>query len=355
MCGSLAAGTASASLDTTLRAWEDTAWIPPDDVRYARAVGRLRVKEKELLSARRLRTIAETADLDAAVADLEDTVYGPALAGLTHPEDFEEALVQELKRAYELLNELCLEPQIEQWLRLRHDVANVKALLKGGATLPLSPVGNVPTEVLREALEAGDYRNVPPAVGCLAAGAAAASQQEGLLPMELWLDREAYAAQAELLVGRRNPFLGELLRIKVDLANLASLVRFNRLERSRADAPLYIAPGGSFGLRFWLRLSGMPLEEIQEAFFMTEYHGLVAQGLDRLSETGSFAILEKLSEEHFMEHLREAKYSVFGVEPLVAFALAKEHEIAMLRMILVGKQNRIASQFLVDRISTCYV
>ena len=88
---------------------------------------------------------------------------------------------------------------------------------------------------------------------------------------------------------------------------------------------------------------------------MTEYHSLATQGLDQLGETGSFAALEKLSEEHVMRHLRDAKTFVFGVEPLVAFVLAKEHEMAMVRMILVGKRNDISSERLVDRISMCYV
>jgi V/A-type H+-transporting ATPase subunit C len=335
--------------------WTDTAWTPPDDTRYARAVGQIRVLERELLTARRLRGVAEAHDLEQALHDLEDTIYGPTLSGLAHPEDFEDALEEELRRTYELFAELCLEPEVDTWLRMRHDAANIKALLKGGTVVPLSSVGRVPAEELRGSMEVAEYRDLPAAVADLAEDAARVAENDGLLAMELFLDREVLALQTALVATRRKTYLSDLTRVRIDLANLAVVARVTRLGRSRAQASNYLAMGGSFDRGFWLKLCGMPLEEIQEAFFMTEYQSLATQGLDQLGETGSFATLEKLSEEHLMGRLRDAKTFVFGVEPLVAFVLAKEHEMAMVRMILVGKQNEIPSDQLVDRISMCYV
>ncbi len=338
-----------------LSAWMDTAWIPPDDTRYARAVGRVRVRERELLPVRRLRTLAECPDLEAAVLELEDSVYGPGLSGLAHPEDFERALQDELKRTYELFSELCLEPEVGQWLRIPHDAGNIKAVLKGGAALSLSEVGLARPAELREAIGEGDYRGLPSHVGRLTQPAVRVAEEEGLLAMELWLDREVVVLQSQLLEGRRNAFLQDLTRIKVDLANLATVIRINRFGKSRTDAARYVAARGSFPTEFWLRLCGIPTEEVQEAFFVTEYHTVAVMGTDHLVETGSFSLLEKLSEEHVMRHLRQAKAFVFGIEPIVAFVLAKEHEVSMVRMVLVGKQNDIPSDLLLERLSLCYV
>jgi V/A-type H+-transporting ATPase subunit C len=343
------------SSSTALSAWIDTAWIPPDDTRYARAVGRVRVRERELLPVRRLRTLAESRDLPAAVLELEDTVYGPELSGLAHPEDFERALHGELRRTYDLFAELCLEPDVDRWLRITHDAGNIKAVLKGGEALSLSETGLAGPEELRQAMGTGDYRSLPEPVARLAQTATRLSEDEGVLAMEVWLDREVVAVQAQTLDGRRRGFLRDLTRTKVDLANLTAVIRINRLAKSRGDAARYFAPGGSFPGEFWLRLCGMPMEEVQEAFFMTEYHTIAVMGTDHLAEAGSFALLEKLSEEHVMQRLREAKTFVFGIEPIVAFVLAKEHEVAMVRMVLVGKQNDIPSDLLMARLSLCYV
>jgi V/A-type H+-transporting ATPase subunit C len=349
-------GTVRAEVTSSLElsAWIDTAWVPPDDTRYARAVGLVRVRERELLSTRRLRALAECEDLDAAVVELEDTVYGPGLSAMAHPEDFETVLQNELKRTYDLFSELCVEPEVDLWLRVAHDAANIKAMVKGGVASPLSEVGLARPEELREAIDAGDYRGLQSHVARLAEEAVRLSEEEGLLAAELWVDREVVAVQDRLSRARRNPFLRDLSRIKVDLANLATTVRLNRFGKSRPEAAPYIAPGGSFTTEFWLRLCGTPYEEVQDAFFMTEYHAVVSTGVDHLAETGSFRVLEKLAEEHLMRRLRDAKTLVFGIEPVVAFVLAKEHEVAMVRMALVGKQNDIPSDLLAARVSLSY-
>ncbi len=335
--------------------WVDTAWVPPDDTRYARAVGRVRVRERELLAARRLRTLAEARGLEAAFLELEDTVYGPELGSLTHPEDFEIALRREVERTYAVFSELCLEPMVDQWLRLAHDTSNIKAWLKGGSESSMSAVGSVPWETCRDAMESGDYRDLPRHVAVLAEGAARLTHDDGLLAAELWLDREVHANRARLAAGRRNAFLEDLTAAKSDLANMVTVVRLNRLGKPRAEAVGYIAPGGSLGAGFWLKLCGMPLQETQEALSVSDYGVVAALGIEQVAESGSFALLEKLSEEYIMRLLRRARALVFGIEPLVAYVLAKEHEVAMVRMVLVGKRNDIPSDLLVDRVSLCYV
>ena len=62
----------------------------------------------------------------------------------------------------------------------------------------------------------------------------------------------------------------------------------------------------------------------------------MAKGGAKLSETGDFALFEKLCEDALMEFNKKAKYESFGIVPIAGYWYAKELEIDNLRIILTG-------------------
>ena len=87
----------------------------------------------------------------------------------------------------------------------------------------------------------------------------------------------------------------------------------------------------------------------------TAYGQLVSQGIKYWKENGSWSELERLSDNHILNFLRRAKHIVFGLEPLIGYLAAKENEIKMLRMIMVGKLNKLEGELVRRNLRDTYV
>ena len=66
-------------------------------------------------------------------------------------------------------------------------------------------------------------------------------------------------------------------------------------------------------------------------------------------------MLEKLIDNYIMNMMRDAKIIPFGVEPVIAYIYAKETEIKIIRIIMVGKLNNIAVEVIRERLRDIYV
>jgi V/A-type H+-transporting ATPase subunit C len=76
----------------------------------------------------------------------------------------------------------------------------------------------------------------------------------------------------------------------------------------------------------------------------SEYGEIIAEGVEYYEREGSLLLFEKLFDDMIMEHVKKAKYVAFGLEPLAGYIIAKENEIRLIRMILMGKLNEIPSE-----------
>ncbi len=56
-----------------------------------------------------------------------------------------------------------------------------------------------------------------------------------------------------------------------------------------------------------------------------------------------------------MDHAKEAKRVNFGPEPIIAYIIAKETEIKIIRIIMVGKINKVATEVIRERLRELYV
>lgn len=45
----------------------------------------------------------------------------------------------------------------------------------------------------------------------------------------------------------------------------------------------------------------------------------------------------------------------FGIEPLIAYLIAKEHEVKLIRIIMIGKINQLSMDLISERLREPYV
>ena len=60
-------------------------------------------------------------------------------------------------------------------------------------------------------------------------------------------------------------------------------------------------------------------------------------------------------DNYIMDLMKSAKMIPFGGEPLLAYIYAKETEIKVIRIIMVGKLNNIAGEVIRERLRDIYV
>ena len=74
-----------------------------------------------------------------------------------------------------------------------------------------------------------------------------------------------------------------------------------------------------------------------------------------LTNTSEANLLEKLSDNYIMDLMKTGKLVTFGPERILSYIYAKETEIKIIRIIMVGKLNNIAEEVIRERLRDIYV
>ena len=97
------------------------------------------------------------------------------------------------------------------------------------------------------------------------------------------------------------------------------------------------------------------VENIPGKLSYTDYVDVLKNGVEEYSKNGSAGLLEKLIDNYIMDMMKDAKLIPFGIEPVLAYIYAKETEIKVIRIIMVGKLNNIAGEVIRERLRDIYV
>lgn len=337
-----------------------------EDPRYTYAVGRIRALETRLLGGERFNQMVEAEESEAALRALADTDYGPWLSEIKSPDRFEIALNKELNRVLILISGLSWERQLTDLFRLRYDFHNLKFLLKQKYSAhltfdsKLSPpqclieAGVIEPEKIREIMKGGDYSQLPDELRGAVEEAEKKFEETGDPQMiDIILDKKMYS----LFPGKapKKSFLKEYFQISTDLTNIRIFLRLKALRKERDFFERAFLEGGKFGLSFFLPLYEETVDALSSALSATAYRQLVWEGIKYWKEKGSWSELERLSDNHILNFLRGAKYIIFGLEPLIAYLAAKENEIKMIRIIMIGKLNNLERELIKRNLRDTYV
>ncbi len=151
------------------------------------------------------------------------------------------------------------------------------------------------------------------------------------------------------------PFVRDYVRHLLDIKNLKLFLRARYLELPREKIIPQFLKGGFVDILKFSQNYESTLAEVGELLHASAYQGLWARAVDTLITKGTFADLERGSEDFMMRYLRKARQIVFGPEPVFAFALARLKELELVRLIGVGKLIGIPAEVLKSRICETYV
>ncbi|MEW5919464.1 MAG: V-type ATP synthase subunit C [Bacillota bacterium] len=332
-----------------------------DNDRYAYAVGRIRAMETSLLDRGKIERMVEASGAEEALKVLGESEYAEYIASLASVYDYETMLDQVLHRVYRELRRFAPDPELVGLFACRYDYHNLKVLFKAYKMgeerdeLLVRDVGNIPLTVLQRAVHDDDYRSLPRAMRDAAKQIAEALRLEANPQLvDLLLDRAMFTEMVEISQQFDSPFLHDYLAFQIDLLNVKTYLRVKRANLSREFLEQALLPLGRLDLTKLVQLADPP-EVLADRLLSSSYASFMEEAIQSFQKTDTLTRFEKLVDDFLLEHVKKAKYVAFGLEPLAAFILAKENEVKLIRIIMVGKINRLPVEEIKERLRDVYV
>jgi V/A-type H+-transporting ATPase subunit C len=329
------------------------------DVRYAYATGRIRVLESKLLSASRVEKMIESPTISDALIYLEDTAYDDTIGEVTDPEHYEDLVLNEKRFAFDLMEQLVIDEEIRHMFRIPYDFNNLKLLLKRRLSekeipLMLSQFGTITADEVKTAFDTENFNSLPEFIrDTIGLALAHHYQTKDLKSMECIIDNLEYRKIRALARKSSVPMLSTFIVARIDLTNIATFIRIKYFDTDD-NLEETIIEGGNLDPLFFMKGMGEPLETISAFFSNTPYHDIVETGMRKVLEDGSFSTLDRETENYLTQLLKYSRYVTFGVEPLFAYFTAREQDLNIIKMILVGKLNELSKEEMRERIPTTY-
>lgn len=323
--------------------------------------GRVHVLQKRLVRRETIEQLLSAKDVEQLTGMLSEcgieTVTDPASGRLLR----EETLLGVLRAAYRDLGErVQTDPGLRLWL-YPYDCNNVKAAIKG-YYLGIDPremmfdFGTVGVDEVIAMVEHRCFEGLPTEIARAADEAIEAyAKNRNPQRIDLLIDAACFADMLTAAGQSRSAFVSDLVRLKIDLINVMTLVRILRMQsgangrRLLADA---LIEGGTLTQKTLLSF----FDEGEATFWDRIYHTELSDWAAEVVKTDkSHTAIERTADAVFMARVREARFVPVGIEPLIAFLIATEYDVRNLRIVIAGKEAGLDREKIRERIRDGYV
>ncbi|MBQ3055723.1 MAG: V-type ATPase subunit [Oscillospiraceae bacterium] len=324
------------------------------DTDFLHATTRARALERQLLNKERMERMLDAKSMEEALKLLPEMGYEevapPTLTQLG-------AVLSRARRAtYELMRGISPIPELVDVFAIKYDYHNAKAIIKAeargvSAAHLLVDAGRISPAKLETALRQRDLRDLPAAMrNAVEEARDVLARTEDPRFADMILDRACFAEELALAKSVGDAYLIGFVKLRIDAANLRSVVRATRQKQSAQVLKGVLLSGGDVEVNSLLSPDGL-----LELYRGTTLEAAAEEGIRAMSGSVDFVLFEKLCDDAITEYLKGAKLIPFGVAPLVAYLAAKETEITTLRIIFAGKSEDLPADEIRERLRAAYV
>ena len=312
------------------------------DTAFAYAVAKIRAKETQMLGQARLNRMADAETVEEVIAILREAGY----SGDTQ----EEMLADELSGTYRLLTDISPIREAFRLFMVKSDYHNIKVLIKAAFLdrdydFLLKSGGRIAPERLKDVLTSRVLTELPPTMQKAVLSATDTLTKTGNPQLaDLILDQAAYEEMCGMAKETQSTFIQDLVTVMIDLANLRILLRVQKMGKNVDFLLRAFIPGGTIAAEALARALPKPFADFVRT---TPYRDLADDAVHA-------AQFEQAAERYLLRRCKQSRYVAFGLEPLVAYLLAKEHEIKQVRLILTGKKNALSAEQIKERLRESY-
>lgn len=331
------------------------------DLDFLYASARIKVLETKLLGRTAIERILDADGPEETLKLLGDTDYGNDIAEMENIYDFEKVLVNSMARTIRTLKESFEEHEIIRFFTVKNDYHNLKVIVKGsilGIEVKeyFSPLGEVSPEEMLKYAEGDNTASIPDSLKeAFTKAMEAYESSQDPQQVDLVLDRALFKEMAAIVDKLKDDFLKEYFIAMVDLTNIKTMVRLKKMDAEGKTLENALLPGGSIEVEFFKEYFTRTSSDLIDALSYTPYQGVVEAGLNWWEENGGPSGFEKLIDNYLIGLARKGLYKSFGSETVIGYLAARENEMKILRIIMVGKINNISTDMVRERLRDVYV
>jgi V/A-type H+-transporting ATPase subunit C len=331
-----------------------------DRMDFTHAVARIRVIEKKLLDKAKIERMLDAETPTEVLKILQETQYGDRITNLSSFHDFEYILKGELKEVYDALYKLTPEKSVLDILSLRYDYHNVKVIEKGKIQQKnfsdlLIPIGIIPTDELKNSIIANELKGIPETIReAIKSVESDFSESKNPQNIDIILDRFMFKDMLNRAEASRVDFIVSYVKQSIDISNIKTMLRVKKQENNNKFLENVLIDGGSIPIETFVKGLSDTLEGFISRISKFDYSKILTKILEEYNQTRKIASIEVLFDNYLTENIKKAKYVNFGAEPLIAYVIAKEMEIKVIRIIMVGKINNVPVHIISERLRELY-
>jgi len=332
-----------------------------DGKMFLHAGARVRTLEKDLLDRDFMNRMAEANTVEDVLKILSETKYGDESVNFKDPYDYERVLSEQTTLLYKFLYDICPLKDAIDLFSLKYDYHNLKVLLKSkylkkDLSYLMYDIGTIPASKITQYFNDEDYGKLSPQMSFgVRKIIDEFSSKEDPQIIDILLDHALYSQITDTLKKLDSPYLSELIKLMIDLANIRIFVRVKVQNKDKEFLESVLIKDGN--LRFSVFTGSLPdsLDSFPDKIKHTGYSEKIREAIIEYLKDRSLTKLEKASDDIIMNQVKKGKYVSLGIEPIIGYMMAKETEIKNIRIIMVGKINNVSPGIIKERLRDTYV
>lgn len=319
----------------------------------------VRSREGKLLKAEQLRNMTESKNIDDICKVLQDAGYGTEGHAITVA-NYQEVLKQTEASFIEEIKELGKGNKVFDIFCYQADYHNIKVLLKAeslGVNRDeiLMDSGTIATKDMKNSVKERTYllltENMANAIE-EAADVHAKTNDPQMI--DFICDKYCFADITLAAESSKNRFVEGYVRLWIDTVNLKTFARIKKMGLPWTYFENVFIAGGNVDAKLFISGYDEDFKHLAVRFQATDLINAVSEGGEEIDTKGSFTLLEKICDNLLVEYTRGAKNVTFGIEPLVAYLLARQNEVKAVRILLAGKIAKMDPELIRERLREAY-
>jgi len=272
------------------------------------------------------------------------------------PENYETALMGELAETYGIVREITNGHALFEVFRYGYDGQNIKAAIKAKAAgddpqRGMTSLGTVPLDEILDGLESGDMPGLPYELASAAKEAQEMLESGGDPQLsDIAIDKALLNAMFRVVHEHNNAFFQKVVRSRIDIENIRSLIRIKRAGKSAEFLEGILCEGGYVGTGELLGTYPRSISDIIRFIGATRYGAMLKSSFEGLEAGDRLTQFERKCDNYKLSFIGEAYRVVFGAEPILGYILEKENEITSVRMVMSSKIMNIPPETITERL-----
>ena len=319
--------------------------------KYIYAVARIRANEFSLLSENDISTLMSYKEYEDCINFLINKGWGKKKAELN---DYSSLLKEEKTKVWQFISELVSDRTVFNVIFFPIDYHNLKAAIKGHIAGTLSselflPGGTISCEYLVKCIKENNITKLPlnMANSAKLAVEKLIHNGDGQICDNI-IDKallEAIKAEGK---NSKSKLIKQYSDFFVASTNLKIAIRSKILGKNREFLKSMLVECSSLNVEKLIDVISKKEEHLFDYLKFTKF----ADAIPFIKK--SLQMFEYWCENKVIEIINSEKYDYFSVDPIIAYVLAKEYEIKIVRIILSAKLNHIDDKLIKERIRAVY-